>query len=75
MDIFLVVRIASIARMILLSFVRTDIVCGRGDGGLRGGGGGAGGKCAGRLTAPVDVQSRYTYRTLPSLSILGVLAS
>jgi len=58
MDIFLVVRIALMARIILLSFVRIDIVCGRGEGGSRGGGGGVGGKCAGRLTAPVDVQSR-----------------
>ena len=39
-------------------------MCGRGDGGLRGGGGGAGGKCAGRLTALVDVQSCYRLASL-----------
>jgi hypothetical protein len=36
MDIFLVVRIASMARMILLSFVRADILCGCRNGRSRG---------------------------------------
>ncbi len=45
-DIFLVVWIAWIVRKSWFSFARLDIMCGCGNGGLYGEGGGVGGKCA-----------------------------